>query len=104
MTRYLLAAGLSVGALLAAAPAMASTELAKKHNCTACHQVDKKVIGPSYQEVAKKYKGQKDAAAKLAEKVKKGSTGVWGNIPMPPNAAVSDADIKALVAWVLAQQ
>ena len=90
--------------VLAAAPAIASPELAKKHNCMACHQVDKKLIGPSYKDVAMKYKGQKDAAQKLAEKVKKGSTGVWGNVPMPPNAAVPDADIKTLVAWVLAQQ
>lgn len=94
----------AVSLLLAAAPAGASMELAKKHNCTACHQVDKKVIGPSYQDVAMKYKGQKDAAQKLADKVKKGSTGAWGNVPMPPNAAVPDADIKTLVAWVLAQQ
>lgn len=93
----------AVGLLVAAAPALASPELAKKHNCMACHQVDKKLIGPSYQDVAMKYKGQKDAAQKLAVKVKKGSTGVWGNVPMPPNAAVPDADIKTLVAWVLAQ-
>lgn len=95
------AAGL-IGAL-AAGPAAASADLARKHNCTACHQVDKGGIGPAYQEVAKKYKGQKDAVAKLSEKVKKGSTGVWGKIPMPPNAAVPDADIKALVEWVMAQ-
>ena len=98
---FLLAAASLV---LAAAPAAASPELAKKHNCTACHQVDKKLIGPAYADVAMKYKGQKDAAQKLADKVKKGSTGVWGNVPMPPNAAVPDADIKTLVAWVLAQQ
>lgn len=90
--------------LLASGSAQANLDLAKKHNCTACHQVDKKVIGPSYQDVAKKYQGQKDAAQKLADKVKKGSTGVWGQIPMPPNAAVPDADIKTLVAWVLAQK
>jgi len=83
--------------------AQADEVLAKKHNCAACHQVDKKLVGPAYREVANKYKGQKDAPAKLANSVKKGSSGVWGPIPMPPNAAVSDADIKALVAWVLAQ-
>ena len=60
-----------------------------------------KTIGPSYADVAKKYAGQKDAEAKLADKVKKGGQGVWGQVPMPPNAAVPDADIKALVKWVL---
>jgi len=90
--------------LLAAAglPAQASDDLAKKHLCTTCHVVKgAKTIGPTYAEVAKKYAGQKDAETKLAEKVKKGSTGVWGQIPMPPNAAAPDADIKALVKWVL---
>ena len=93
-----------VSLMLAAAPAVASPELAKKHNCMACHQVDTKLIGPSYKDVALKYKVQKDAVQKLADKVKKGGTGVWGNVPMPPNAAVPDADIRTLVAWVLAQQ
>ena len=83
--------------------AMASQELAQKHNCLACHQVDKKVVGPAFQDVAKKYKGQADAAAKLAEKVKKGSVGVWGQVPMPPNAQVPEADVKTLVKWVLSQ-
>jgi cytochrome c len=95
--------GIAAGALLVAAPVRADEALAKKHNCTACHAVDKKLIGPAYQEVAKKYKGQKDAAEKMAAIVKKGSTGVWGPVPMPPNAAVPDDDIKKLVAWVLAQ-
>ena len=82
--------------------AQASEELAKKHLCTTCHVVKgTKTIGPTYAEVAKKYAGQKDAEAKLAEKVKKGGQGVWGQVPMPPNAAVPDADVKALVKWVL---
>jgi len=63
--------------------------------------VDKKIVGPAYKDVAAKYKGDKGAAAKLEEKVKKGGTGVWGQVPMPPNTQVSDADIKKLVAWVL---
>jgi cytochrome c len=83
-----------------AVPAQADEALAKKHNCLACHQVDKKTVGPAYKEIAKKYKGQ-DVAAKLADKVKKGGSGVWGPIPMPPNPAVPDADIKKLVDWVL---
>ena len=90
------------GLAFATAPARADLAMAKKYNCTACHQLDKKVVGPAYKEVAKKYKGQADAAAKLAEKVKKGGSGVWGPVPMPPNPAVPDGDIQKLVAWILA--
>jgi len=82
-------------------PAIANEELAKKHACTACHSIDKKTVGPAYREVAKKYAGDKKAKAMLVEKVKKGGTGTWGQIPMPPNAAVPDADVDKLVAWVL---
>ena len=73
----------------------------KKDGCAACHAIDKKLVGPPYVDVAAKYKGDKDALAKLSEKVKKGGTGVWGSIPMPPNVTVSDADIKDLVTWIL---
>jgi cytochrome c len=90
--------------LLAVSPAWASDELAKKHACFACHTVDKKMVGPSYKDVAAKYRGDKEAPAKLAEKVKKGSQGVWGNVPMPPNTTVPDADVSALVKWILAQK
>jgi cytochrome c len=83
-----------------ALPAQADEALAKKHNCLACHQVDKKVIGPAYKEIANKYKGQ-NVAANLEQKVKKGGVGVWGQIPMPPNAAVPDGDVKKLVDWIL---
>jgi cytochrome c len=86
---------------LLAAPAMANEELAKKHACTACHAVDKKVVGPAFKEVAAKYKGNAKAEAMLVEKVKKGGVGVWGQVPMPPNSSVPDADVKALVKWVL---
>ena len=93
----------AVLALGAALPAQASEELAKKHMCTTCHAVKgAKTIGPTYAEVAKKYAGQKDADTKLADKVKKGGQGVFGQVPMPPNAAVPDADIKELVKWILA--
>jgi cytochrome c len=90
-------------AALTSIPAVAADELAlaQKSGCTACHAVDKKIVGPAYKDVAAKYKGDKGAAAKLEEKVKKGGTGVWGQVPMPPNTQVSDADIKKLVAWVL---
>ncbi len=88
--------------LAATGTAGASEALAKKHLCTTCHVVKgAKTIGPTYVDVAKKYAGQKDAEAKLADKVKKGSTGVWGQVPMPPNAAVPDGDVKAMVKWVL---
>ena len=93
-------AGAALPSLLAAAPAFADEALAKKHNCTACHALDKKLVGPAYKDVAAKYKGQ-NVAAKLQEKVKKGGQGVWGPVPMPPNAAVPDADIKTLVDWIL---
>ena len=82
--------------------AQAGVDLLKKSGCTACHAVDKKLIGPAYQEVATKYKGDAAAATKLQDKVKKGGSGVWGQVPMPPNPQVSDADIKAMVAYILA--
>ena len=84
------------------APAFADLALATSKNCMACHAVDKKLVGPAYKDVAAKYAGQKDAVAKLADKIQKGGVGVWGQIPMPPNATVPDADIKTLVKWVLA--
>jgi cytochrome c len=92
----------ALGLAFSTAPALASMELATKSACTACHAVDKKLVGPSYQDVAKKYKGDPKAEAMLIEKVKKGGQGVWGPVPMPPNANVKDADIATLVKWVLA--
>ena len=92
---------ISAGLLASAGNALASEALAKKYNCLTCHAVDKKVIGPSYAEVAAKYKGDAGAEAKLIAKVKNGGSGAWGQIPMPPNATVPDADIKTLVKWVL---
>jgi cytochrome c len=86
---------------IAAIPAHANEELAKKNACTACHAIDKKIVGPAYKDVAAKYRGDKTAEAKLIEKVKKGGSGVWGQVPMPPNTQVSDADVKTLVQWVL---
>jgi cytochrome c len=74
----------------------------KKNGCGACHAEDKKVIGPSYQDVAAKYKGDAGAVAKLSDKVKKGGSGAWGQIPMPPNTQVADADIKKMVELILA--
>ncbi|HPU51204.1 MAG TPA: c-type cytochrome [Burkholderiaceae bacterium] len=85
-----------------AGTASASADLAKKANCAGCHTPDKKLVGPSYHDIAAKYKGDAGASAKLVDKVKKGGGGVWGPEPMPPNAAVSDGDAKVLVDWILA--
>src|SRR4051812_49236760 len=89
---------------LAAAPAFAQADLAQKKNCLACHAVDKKVVGPSYKDVAAKYAGQKDAVDKLSQKVVKGGAGVWGAVPMPANPQVTDAEAKQLVQWILMQK
>lgn len=86
------------------APAMADEALAKSKNCMACHAVDKKLVGPSYKDVAKKYAGDAKAADMLASKIQKGGSGVWGAIPMPANPQVNDADAKKLAAWVLGQK
>jgi cytochrome c len=98
------AAAFAAAGLLAAgaAHADAGEDLLKKSGCTACHSNDKKLVGPAYKDVAEKYKGDAGAAAKLADKVKKGGSGVFGPVPMPPNPAVSDADIKTMVAYILA--
>ena len=92
-------------ALLAAAgfaQAQSADDLLKKHACTACHAIDKKMVGPAYKDVAAKYRGNAQAQTMLMEKVKKGGVGNWGQVPMPPNAAVPDADIKTMVAHILA--
>ena len=88
-------------AAVVAAPAFANADLAQKKSCMACHALDKKLVGPAYKDVAAKYAGQKDAAAKLADKIQKGGTGVWGQIPMPANPQVSADEAKQLAAWVL---
>lgn len=91
----------AVAASLCAAPAFANQELAQKKNCMACHQVDKKLVGPGFKEVAAKYAGDKTAADKLAGKVIKGGSGAWGQVPMPANPQVSEAEAKQLVSWIL---
>lgn len=101
MKKMLLAA-VALGVL--ATPAFANLQLAQKHACMTCHAVDKKLVGPSYKDVAKKYAGDKGAEARLVAKVKAGGAGVWGPIPMTPHPEVSDADLKTLVKWVLSQK
>ena len=96
------AATLAVGAH--AADAKAGEALAKSSGCLACHTENKKLMGPSYKEIADRYRKDMAAEANLAQKVKAGGKGVWGDIPMPPNAHVKDADIKTLVQWILAIQ
>jgi len=93
-----------IAAALVAGPAFASQELAQKKNCMACHAVDKKLVGPAYKDVAAKYKGDKGAEAKLAEKVMKGVVGTWGQVPMPANPQVSKEEAATLVKWVLSQK
>ena len=85
-------------------PAMADEALAKSKNCMACHSVDKKLVGPSYKDIAKKYAGDAKAVNMLATKIQKGGSGVWGAIPMPANPQVNDADAKKLAAWVMGQK
>ena len=98
MKRTLIALAMT---LSVAAPALADQALATAKNCMACHAVDKKLVGPSYKDVATKYAGQKDAVDKLAAKIVKGGAGVWGPVPMPANAQVNAADAKKLATWVL---
>ena len=95
-----LALALTAGAIVSL-PAQASDELAKKHMCLTCHTLDKKLVGPSYHDVAAKYKGDKAAETKLFDKVKKGGVGVWGQIPMPANPQVSADEATTLVKWLL---
>ena len=101
MKQHTLAAVAILGLAAAASTALASEELAKKYACTACHAVDRKLVGPAYKDVAAKYRGDAKAEAMLAEKVKKGGVGNWGQVPMPPNAQVPDKDIAAMVRWIL---
>ncbi len=91
----------TVIALLAAPAASANMGLAQKKNCMACHAMDKKIVGPSYKDVATKYADDKEAVAKLADKIIKGGAGVWGPVPMPANAQVSSAEATQLAQWIL---
>lgn len=97
--------GFAIGGVLAVilsmSGAQASEELAKAKNCLGCHTVDKKLVGPSYKDIAQKRAGDKGAAASLAQKIRGGSKGEWGGAEMPPNSAVSDADAATLAKWIL---
>ena len=93
----------ALGLAIASGPVLASPELAKQKNCLACHAVDKKLVGPGYKEIAAKYKGDKDAVAKLAKKIREGGVGVWGQVPMPANPQVSEQEALTLAKWVMSQ-
>ena len=103
MKPVLLACALAAAAVFAST-AQANEKLAQASGCMTCHALDRKLIGPSYKEVAEKYRSDKQAEAKLFQKVKAGGKGVWGETPMPPNPHVKDDDIKTLVRWVLTQK
>ncbi len=95
------ATGCLLAGMASAATEAEVMDIAKKGGCLACHSLDKKLVGPAWKEVGAKYAGQVDASAMLLVKVKKGGKGVWGEVPMPPNPTVKEADIKTLVAFVL---
>ena len=97
----LLAATLAYTSNAVAADPKAAEALAKNNGCFACHAVDKKLVGPSYKDIAAKYRNDKQAEAKLVQKVKAGGKGVWGDVPMPPNAHVKDEEIRTIVQWIL---
>lgn len=96
-----LSLGLTLSAAFVAMPAKASEDLAKAKFCVGCHQIDKKLLGPAYKDVAKKYAGTAGAEADLAKKIRGGSKGVWGGAEMPANASVSDAEATTLAKWIL---
>ena len=107
MKKAVFAAALAAAATMTMSSAFAAEDmlaLAKSKNCLACHAVDKKLVGPSYQEVAAKYAGKPGAVDTLSKAILHGVSGVWGPVPMPANAQVSDAEAKKLAAWVLTQK
>lgn len=94
---------LALACALSSLPALADLALATSRNCMSCHNVDKKVVGPAYKDVAAKYKGDKTAPTRLATKIMEGGGGVWGVVKMPSNPQVNDAEAKKLATWVLSQ-
>ena len=86
---------------LIATPALADEASLKKNNCIACHNIDKKLVGPSYRDIANRYRGQSDAADKLAKKIRAGGSGAWGPMPMPAMPQVSEAEAKRLAEFIL---
>lgn len=95
-----IASTLLVISAMASTPAFANLQLAQKSACLSCHAVDKKVLGPAFQDVAKKYAGQKDAVTAITASIKNGGSGKWGPIPMPASEGLSEADAKTLATWI----
>lgn len=106
MNKHLISALLVAATCVTAAPLQASEAIIKKARCVACHAVDKKLVGPAYKEVATKYRGDAGAPTRLAEKVRQGGSGNWGEIPMIPHPAdkISDENLAAAIQWILAQE
>ena len=104
MMKTVLMTAASAALLVMSGMASADQALAQKNACMSCHGVDKKIVGPAFKEIAKKYAGDKTAEAKLVAKVKTGGKGVWGEIPMPPNPQVKPEDAQKIVAWILSQK
>ncbi|MGB7298009.1 MAG: c-type cytochrome [Burkholderiaceae bacterium] len=102
MTKKMIAVVVAAGLSLSAGFAHADAGLAKAKNCTACHAMDKKLIGPGFKSIAEKYKADAGGPAKLVKKVLAGGVGVWGQVPMPPNPQVTEAEAQTLVTWILA--
>ena len=102
MKRIFVAIATCATAFVVSTPALADMALATTKNCMACHAVDKKLVGPSYKDIATKYAGQADAVDKLSGKVIKGGSGAWGPVPMPANAQINEADAKKLITWIMA--
>jgi cytochrome c len=101
LSSFVAAALFTAGTAHAVLDNAAAEAMMKKYGCAACHAIDKKFVGPAYVDVAAKYSGDKDAVAKLTKKVKEGGSGVWGPIPMPPNAATPTNEVTDLVTWIL---
>jgi cytochrome c len=101
---FALIAVLAMGGVFTASNAIASMQLHYKSGCVACHMTDKKLVGPSYKDIAVKYKGRADAVPYLSSRVRKGGPGNWGTVPMAPNDVkkLSDAELKTLMTWILA--
>ena len=101
---FAISAACAAFALPASVLAQDAAKLAQQKACLACHAVDKKVVGPSFKEVAAKYRSDKGAEAKLVKKVREGGSGVWGQVPMPPNPALAEKESQILVKWILTQK
>lgn len=101
--KAIFALAVAAGMAAMSTTATADEALFKAKNCSACHAVDKKMIGPAFKDVAAKYKGDAGAAARLAAKIRKGGSGTWGPVPMPPNPQVNEAEAAKLAKWVLSR-